>query len=166
MIDLALSSINLGVSYVCQQLATGPTCRSRGERGMELKVTLEGGKRVATRIGNHRIITDQPTKHGGDDSAPAPYDLFMASIGTCAGFYVQSYCESKGFDASGIEVTLSPRRDPKSKQIIAFETTIHIPPELPEKLHTALKKVAEQCAVKKTIMNNPEFIVETVTRAV
>ncbi len=131
---------------------------------MEMKVTLEGGKRVSTQIGDHMIMTDQPTKHGGDNSAPAPYDLFLASIGTCAGFYIQSYCNSKGFDPSGIDITLNTRRDPKTKQIIGFVTTIHIPPELPAKLHPALKKVAEQCAVKKTIMNNPEFVVETVSR--
>jgi ribosomal protein S12 methylthiotransferase accessory factor len=131
---------------------------------MELKVTLEGGKRVATRIGNHLIMTDQPTKHGGDDSAPAPYDLFMASIGTCVGFYVQSYCESKGIDPSGIDITLNAKRDPKTKQINGFLTTIHVPPEVPENLHAALKRVAEQCAVKKTIMSNPEFVVEMVRR--
>jgi len=131
---------------------------------MELKVTLEGGKRVATQIGNHLIMTDQPIKHGGDDSAPAPYDLFMASIGTCAGFYVQSYCESKGFDSSGIEITLHAKRDAKTQQINGFVTTIYVPQELPEKVHMALKKVAEQCAVKKTIMNNPEFVVKTIAR--
>jgi ribosomal protein S12 methylthiotransferase accessory factor len=129
---------------------------------MKLKVTLEGDKRVATQIGNHLIMTDQPGKHGGDDSAPAPYDLFLASIGTCAGFYIQSYCQNKGIDASGIDITLSPRRDPKTKEINGFVTTIHVPPDLPENLHATLKKVAEKCAVKKTIMNNPEFIVETV----
>ena len=132
---------------------------------MELKVTLEGRKRVATQIGNHLIMTDQPTKQGGDDSAPAPYDLFLASIATCAGFYVQSYCENKGIDSSGISITLDTRRDPASKQITGFVTTIHVPPELPQKLHAVLKKVAAQCAVKKTIMNNPEFVVETVSRA-
>lgn len=132
---------------------------------MELKVTLEGGKRVATQIGNHLIMTDQPSKHGGGDSAPAPYDLFLASIGTCAGFYVQSYCDNKGIDSSGIDITLSTKRDPKTKQVTGFVTTIHVPPGLPEKLHKALMKAAEQCAVQKTIMNDPEFVVETVTRA-
>ncbi len=129
---------------------------------MELKVTLEGGQRVATRIGSHLIMTDQPAKLGGDDSAPAPYDLFLASIGTCAGFYVQSYCANKGIDTSGISITLRAKRDPKTKQIIGFVTTIHVPPELPESMHATLKKVAQQCAVKKTIMNSPEFVVETV----
>ena len=88
----------------------------------------------------------------------------MASIGTCAGFYVQSYCESKGIDSSGISVTLKAKRDTKTKQIGGFVTTIHVPPELPEKLHPVLKKVAEQCAVKKTIMNDPDFVVETTIR--
>ena len=93
------------------------------------------------------------------------YALIMASIGTCAGYYVQSYCQQKGIDASGIEITLSARRDPHSKQTTVFVTTIHVPPDLPEKLHATLEKVAAQCAVKKTIMVPPEFVVKTVVRA-
>lgn len=131
---------------------------------MELKVKLEGGKRVATQVGDHLIMTDQPVKYGGEDSAPAPYDLFVASIATCAGFYVQSYCQNKGIDASGIEITLSARRDPETKKISGFLTRIQLPESVPEKFHSALKRAAEQCAVKKTIMTNPEFIVETVSR--
>ena len=131
---------------------------------MELRVTLEGGTRVATQVGGHRITTDQPIKLGGEDSAPAPFDLFLASIATCAGFYVQSYCERKGIDTSGIALTLRTRRDPKTKQIVGFVTRIQVPPDLPETLHATLEKVARQCAVKKTIMNNPEFVVETVGR--
>ena len=131
---------------------------------MEIKVNLEGGKRFSNQIVNQRIVTDQPVKHGGTDAAPAPYDLFVASIGTCAGFYVQSYCESKGVDASGIDITLHLKRDPENKKVSGFVTKIHIPEGLPEKLHSALRTVAEQCAVTKTIMNNPEFIVETTKR--
>ncbi len=130
---------------------------------MALKVTLDSGKLVSTQVGDHLIVTDQPEKQGGTNSAPAPYDLFLASIATCAGFYVQSYCENKNIDPSGIEITLDVTRNEK-KSINGFVTTIHLPVEMPEKLHAVLKKVAAQCAVKKTIMNNPAFTVETVTR--
>jgi len=58
---------------------------------------------------------------------------------------------------------LTTKRDNKNV-ITGFVTTIFVPEEIPEKLHSVLKKVASQCAVKKTIMNNPEFIVETVKR--
>lgn len=131
---------------------------------MSFTVNLEGRKQVSIQIGGHRVMTDQPVKQGGGDSSPAPYDLFIASIGTCARFYVQSYCESKGIDASGIRITLSLQRDPETKKISGFVTTIYILEELPKKLHSALKRVAEQCAVTKTIIANPEFIVETTSR--
>ena len=128
---------------------------------MELKVNLEGGKRVSTHIGDHLIMTDQPEKNGGTNEAPAPYDLFLASIATCAGFYIQSYCDNKNIDSTGIEITLNVTRDEK-QSINGFITTIHVPEDIPEKYHNTLKKVAAQCAVKKTIMNNPQFVVETV----
>lgn len=130
---------------------------------MELKVTLDGAKRVSTRIGNHEILTDQPVKAGGDDTAPAPYDLFLASIATCAGFFVQSYCSSKQIDTTGIAITLHTQRDPTSKQIKTFVITIEIPAHLPEHLHKTLCKVAAQCAVTKTIESQPEFVVEAKT---
>lgn len=131
---------------------------------MELKVTLEGGKRVAARIGEHLVMTDQPSGQGGGGSAPSPYDLFMASIGTCVGFFVQSYCESKGIDSSGIEITLRAEKDSEHKRVTGFVTTLHLPPEIPRKLHAVLEKVAGQCTVKKTIMAHPDFVVETVAR--
>lgn len=129
---------------------------------MELKVKLLGEKKVSTQIRDHVIETDQPIKGGGADSAPAPFDLFLASIVTCVGFYVQSYCQSKGFDTDGIEISMTTRRDPKTKGITGFRTRIALPAHLPDKLDAALQRVAEQCAVKKTIRAVPDFIVETV----
>ena len=129
---------------------------------MELKVSLDEGKKVSTRVGDHVIVTDQPTKYGGANAAPAPYDLFMASIATCAGFYVKSYCDSKGIDTTGITITMKPSVDTKTKQVSGFVTTIAVPRSLPDKVHAALRRAAEQCAVKKTIKLPPQFVVETV----
>jgi ribosomal protein S12 methylthiotransferase accessory factor len=127
-----------------------------------MKVTFEGGKKIATRVGDHLIMTDQPTRYGGEDSAPAPYDLFMASIGTCAGFFVKSYCDNKGIDTSEIAITMRPTVDAKTQQIDGFVTTIAVPDDMPEKVRKALCRAAEQCAVKKTIRLQPTFVVETV----
>jgi ribosomal protein S12 methylthiotransferase accessory factor len=131
---------------------------------VDIKVTLEDGKQVATQIGAHRIVTDQPTKYGGQDVAPAPFDLFLASIATCAGFFVKSYCDNKGIDASGIDLVMTPQVDEKTKQITGFVTTINVPPSLPEKVHNALQRAAQQCTVKKTINAHPAFTVQTVVR--
>lgn len=130
---------------------------------MEIQVELEGGKRVSARVGNHRIVTDQPVKDGGQGAAPAPFDLFLGSLATCAGFFVQSYCQSKQIDTTGITVTLTTRREPGSKTLSAIVTTIGIPPHLPDHLAKTLCRVARQCSVAKTIEAGPELSVEAKT---
>ena len=44
----------------------------------DICLTFPGGKRVEATIGNHHIVTDQTLAHGGDDSAPEPFELFLA----------------------------------------------------------------------------------------
>jgi len=39
---------------------------------------------------------------------------------------------------------------------------IKVPPSFPEKYHSALVRSANLCAVKKTMENPPEFVVQTV----
>lgn len=129
---------------------------------MELQITLEQGKQISTEIRGHRILTDQPVESGGHNEAPAPYDLFLAAIGTCAGYYIKAYCDSKEIDTTGIRLTLAPQRDPETRAISGFLTTIFVPSTLPEKLHPVLERVAAQCAVKKTIMAGPRFEMRTV----
>ena len=48
----------------------------------------------------------QSKNEGGDGTAPEPYDLFLASIGTCAGVYVVIFCQERGIDTSQIKMTL------------------------------------------------------------
>ncbi|MCX6302628.1 MAG: hypothetical protein NTW82_10635 [Bacteroidia bacterium] len=59
-----------------------------------MEITFEGGKVVTAHTQGHSIKTDQPVDNGGSNSAPSPYDLFLASIGTCAGVYVKSFCDN------------------------------------------------------------------------
>ena len=50
----------------------------------EMTVTFPGGRRVNASYGDFEIATDQSPDHGGDASAPEPFDLFLASLATCA----------------------------------------------------------------------------------
>ncbi|MBW2050564.1 MAG: osmotically inducible protein OsmC, partial [Deltaproteobacteria bacterium] len=50
-----------------------------------VEVSFPGGKRVDAQIGGFTIKTDQSRDNGGDESAPEPFQLFLASIATCAG---------------------------------------------------------------------------------
>jgi ribosomal protein S12 methylthiotransferase accessory factor len=126
----------------------------------ELVVTLPGGKRVDTRIGKHVIRTDQPVEGGGDDSAPTPFDLFLASIGTCAGIFVAGFCHKRDLPTDGIRIAQRNHFDPQTGALARVELDVLVPPGFPEKYLEALVRVADQCKVKKTIEAQPVFEVK------
>jgi putative redox protein len=123
----------------------------------ELIVTLPGGKRVDARIGNHVVGTDQPVSNGGEDSAPSPFQLFLAAIGTCAGIYVAGFCQKRGLPTEGIRLRQRNHLDPETGVLSRVEIDIEVPPGFPEKYLEALVRVADQCAVKKAIQAQPVF---------
>lgn len=128
----------------------------------EMVVTLPGGKRVDTQIGPHVIRTDQPAAGGGQDTAPAPFSLFLASIGTCAGIYVAGFCQKRDLPTEGIRLLQRNHFDPQTGALIRVEIDIEVPASFPEKYRDALVRVADQCAVKKAIQAQPVFEVRTV----
>jgi len=130
-----------------------------------MTITFPGGARVDAQVGAHTIRTDQPTHAGGQDSAPAPFSLFLASIGTCAGIYVLSFCTQRGLPTDGIRIVQRARKDPETRMIGSVELDIEVPPEFPAKYYDALVRSANQCAVKKHLENPPRFEVRTVVKA-
>ena len=130
---------------------------------MEMAITFPGGARVDATFGPHTVRTDQPAKGGGDDSAPSPFQLFLASIGTCAGIYVLGFCRQRGLPTDGIRLAQRLRVDPATGMVTGINIDIQVPPEFPEKYHAALVRSAEQCAVKKHMEAPPRFSVRTVT---
>jgi ribosomal protein S12 methylthiotransferase accessory factor len=128
----------------------------------EMTVTLPGGKRVDTQIGKHVIRTDQPVSNGGEDTAPSPFQLFLAAIGTCAGIYVAGFCQKRGLPTEGVRIRQRNHFDAETGALARVELDIEVPPAFPEKYFDALVRVADQCAVKKAIQAQPVFEVKTV----
>ena len=131
---------------------------------MEIKITFPGGKKVNADIDGLVVKTDQPVKYGGEGSAPTPFEHFLASIGTCAGIFVLSFCQERKIPAENISLAerLEYGTTPEGKPFLdKIVIEIIVPPDFPEKYHNALIKVADQCAVKKAIMNPPRFEVKT-----
>lgn len=108
------------------------------------------------------IKTDQPIKAGGDQSAPSPFDLFLASIGTCAGYYVQSFCRQRKISTKGIRLEQIMHVDEATRMIGEIEVKIFLPDDFPEQYKKSVVKAAEACSVKKHIKTAPEFIVTIV----
>jgi putative redox protein len=129
---------------------------------MDMTVTFPGGARVDAQFGAHTIRTDQPARSGGDDSAPSPFTLFLASIATCAGIYVLGFCKQRDLPTDGIRLVQRLEVDPRTGMVAKVGLDIEVPAGFPEKYHEALVRAASQCAVKKHLENPPAFDVKTV----
>ena len=126
----------------------------------EMKVSFPGGLRVDVEYKGFVIKTDQPVYSGGDGSAPAPFDLFLASIATCAGIYVLFFCQKREIPTERAAVVMRTRRNPETKRIEKISIEIQLPPEFPEKYKKAVIKAVDSCSVTEHILNPPVFEVE------
>ena len=128
---------------------------------MDMKVYFPGGKRVYADYAGFTIETDQPARAGGDDSAPAPFDLFLASIGTCAGIFALGFMQQRGIDPEGSSLTMSPQVDPASGLTSKIVLDLHLPAGFPQKYRSAVINAMNLCTVKKHLHQPPEFAITT-----
>jgi ribosomal protein S12 methylthiotransferase accessory factor len=123
----------------------------------EIKVTFPGGLRVDAEYKGRVIETDQPVYQGGEGTAPAPFDLFLASIATCSGIYVLFFCQKRGIPVENASVVMRTERNPESKMIEKIVIEVFLPPEFPEKYKSAVLKAVDTCSVKAHMINPPKF---------
>ncbi len=122
---------------------------------MEMKIDFPGGARVDAHFGSFTVNTDQ------DGSAPPPFALFLASIGTCAGIYVLSFCKQRNLPTDDIEIIQHVHSSPSTGMVSKIDLEIKTPASFPEKYRDALIHTANLCAVKKHLEHPPQFEVYT-----
>jgi putative redox protein len=116
---------------------------------MAIDIYFDGNKKVNAVIDGFTVKTDQPTQSGGDNSASTPFNLFLASLGTCAGIYVKGFCDQRGIDTTDIRIAMDYTYDPIRKMIVKFIMHIHVASDFPEQYEAAVIKTASLCAVKR-----------------
>ena len=124
---------------------------------MEIRIDFPGGSRVDAHFGKFTVHTDQPPIA----SAPTPFDLFLASIGTCAGIYVLGFCQQRGLSTDGMHIVQRIHVDPVTRMIDEIGLDIIVPPRFPEKYRESLIRSAELCKVKKHLEKPPTFNIAT-----
>jgi putative redox protein len=121
----------------------------------DIEVTFPGGKRVDARVGPYIIHTDQPVDGGGEATAVAPFDLFLASLATCAGLYVLAFCQVRSLAIDGLAIRQHVDFDPGTKLPTRIHLELRLPSSFPDKYRSAVVRAAEGCKVKKTIAAAP-----------
>ena len=128
-----------------------------GRHTFLVDIRFPGGLRVDALYEGFWIRTDQPIGEGGEGSAPSPFDLFLASIGTCAGFYALRFCRQRGLDTEGLALSVTPERDAAGKQVVRIRMEVALPPGFPEKYREALLRAVDQCTVRRHLAQPPRF---------
>ncbi|HEY6930209.1 MAG TPA: OsmC family protein [Thermoanaerobaculia bacterium] len=122
-----------------------------------MNIQFPGGSRVEAFHEGFWIRTDQPLAQGGSGSAPSPFDLFLASIGTCAGFYALRFCQQRNLETEGLTLSVTPTRDAAGKHVDQIQIDVTLPPAFPEKYREALLRAMDQCSVKRHLLQPPRF---------
>ena len=131
---------------------------------MEMIIDFSGGARVDAHFGPFIVPTDQPPQGGGEGLAPTPFEVFLSSIGTCAGIYVLGFCRQRNLPTDGIRIIQRIHPNSMTGLIEKIDLEIQVPPSFPQQYHSALIRSAELCKVKKTLEQPPQF--EIVTKEV
>jgi ribosomal protein S12 methylthiotransferase accessory factor len=127
----------------------------------EIKVTFPGGLRVDVEYKGFIVRTDQPVHEGGEGTAPSPFDLFLASIAACAGYYTLAFCQERGIPTANAGVVMHAEKDPGSKLISKIRLEVQLPAEFPERYLRAIVRAVDTCTVKAHMMKPPAFEIET-----
>lgn len=123
---------------------------------MNIAVSFPGRVAVEADVEGRKVRTDQPPPLGGGTAA-SPFDLFLASIATCMGFYALRFCQERGIATEGLGLSLEAVRHEAKKRLATIRVALTLPPGFPEKYGDAIRRAVDQCAVKKHMVEPPAF---------
>ena len=105
--------------------------------------------------GQHRLITDEPQRLGGDGSGPAPHELFPAALAACVSTTLVMYARRKGWALRDVtvEVDYDNRSTPRR-----FEIAVQVDGDLSEAQLERLEQIARSCPVRRSIEAGIEFV--------
>jgi len=130
-----------------------------------IRVSFPGDARVDATIGSFTVETDQPPEYGGGAAAPAPFDLFLVSIATCAGIFALKFCQARKLSTDGLDLTMDWQGHKSDPSLAAVRLRLTLPKGFPQRYHDGIVKAMDLCAVKRTIQCPPQFSTELVVEA-
>jgi putative redox protein len=124
-------------------------------------VRFAAGESYEFAVREHRMLVDQPPEAGGDDAAPTPTELFVASLATCVAFYAGRYLTRHGLDRDGLGVSVTYRMAAdRPARVADIRLSLRLPHGFPEERTQALLAVASHCTVHNTLASPPTVTVD------
>jgi putative redox protein len=112
--------------------------------------------------GRHRLVTDEPTRLGGDGSGPAPHELLAAALAGCVSTTLVMYARTKDWDLGQVlvDVDYDNTSTPRKVDILVSLSGDLDPGQLER-----LENVARSCPVRRSIETGFEFEEDILVRS-
>lgn len=127
---------------------------------MEVTVEHLGDVQFEVRARQHAIVVDQPPENGGYDEGMTPPELFLASLGSCAGFYAALYLRKHQLATEGTRVKVMAEKLKDPARIDNFVIEIESPAALSERHRSGVEAAVHHCLIHNTLLHPPKIAIE------
>ncbi len=129
----------------------------------EMDVRFVAGESYEVSVRGHRVLVDQPADAGGQDTAPTPTELFVASLATCVAFYAGRYLTRHGYSREGLAVSaVFDMASDRPARVSGIRLTVVPPADLPADRRPALRAVVSHCTVHNSLSLPPPVAIELI----
>ncbi len=133
---------------------------------MEVQVKYRGNVQFEITARGHSLQSDQPVAMGGHDQGMTPPELFLASLGSCAGYYAAAYLRKKGLDAQGTVIRVTAEKAGPPARLDRFIIEVSVPAELSETTLAGLDDSVHRCLIHNTLISPPSIEIRVLQTAV
>ncbi len=127
---------------------------------MEVTVEHLGAVQFAIKAREHHIVSDQPTENGGFDEGMTPPELFLSSLGSCAGFYAAQYLRKKGLATEGTVVRVSADKATNPARLDNFKIEVDVPVSVDEEHRKGVEEAVHHCLIHNTLQHPPTITLD------
>ncbi len=139
------------------------TERPAGAEAHEMDVRFVSGESYEVSVRGHRVLVDQPADSGGQDAAPTPTELFVASLATCVAFYAGRYLTRHGYGRDGLAVSAGfDMATDRPARVSGIRLSIRAPADLPAGRRPALRAVVSHCTVHNSLTAAPSVAIDLI----
>jgi uncharacterized OsmC-like protein len=117
--------------------------------------------------GSHTLVSDEPASAGGGDTGLDPYELLLASLGSCTSMTVGLYARRKGWPLESVRIRLRHSRvhaadcencETQNAMIARVDRTIELTGSLDTAQRARLLEIADRCPVHRTLTSRFEIV--------
>ena len=133
---------------------------------MEVTVKHLGAVQFAIKAREHSIVSDQPAENGGFDEGMTPPELFLSSLGSCAGFYAAEYLKKKGLATEGTVVRVFADKAKNPARLDNFKIEVDVPAAVDDEHRKGGEEAVRHCLIHNPLQHPPTITLEVRPAAV